>query len=538
LVAAPWVVPGFLFGTDWPGPRRLDWPVELWSAAPVQVLLAMTSLALSAEIASKLLVIGFLFIAALTAYRAVPAGDFVPRAAASVIYTVNPFVYGRLHYGQVFLLAGYALLPWVASRVFRLVTQPNVGQGLILALSLALVGAFTPHLLLPAILLLATSGTAVFFGRWRNLAYVLGLTRGVATCAGAFVVLSAYWLIPYLTGHSVESKIISQVGSGDLAAYSSVADPSLGLFPNLLGLYGFWAENVQRFPSLKLFAPYWFPALLALLTLATIGASFVFFSRTSALGALRWWVVSLLLAAVIGLLLEAGVAEPHIAPVVQWLDAVIPPYRGMRDAGKWASLLAVVYAQLVPLGVIAIRNWLRKRPRRIPNVAGALVAGLALAIPLYYGNGMLFGMHGEIRPSMYPTGWYAVDRAMAADPKHDRALFLPWHHYLRLSFVRNVDSVVASPAPTFFSVPIVVSADAEVGGVPPPADPEQRTIGALVATGSRADWATVLAARNIKYVIVANEIDSGRFAFFAKQPGFIRVLGDDNIALYRNQVLP
>jgi hypothetical protein len=538
LVAVPWLVPGFLFGTDWAGPRTLNWPAELSSGVPVQALLALASTAFSAELATKVLVVGFLFMGALTAYRALPVGDFIPRAASSVIYTANPFVYGRLHYGQFLLLAGYAILPWVATRVFRMVAQPNVRQGLILALSLVLVAAFTQHLLLPAILLLATSLAVVVIGRRRNVTYVFRLGRGVATSVGAFALLSAYWLIPFTAGRSVESKVIAQVGSGDLAAYSSVPDPSFGLFPNLVGLYGFWAENVQRFPSLKLFVPYWYLALLALLLLAGIGAFSVFFGQSSSSRELRWWVVSLLLAGTIGLLLEAGVAEPHIAPIVRWLDAILPWYRGMRDAGKWAALLAVVYAQLVPFGVIAIRNWLHNHSRPITSVAGAAVSGLALALPLYYGNGLLFGMHGEIQPSMYPTGWYAADRVMAADPKHDRALFLPWHLYLRLSFVGNVNSVVATPASTFFSVPTVVSSDPEVPGIVPPNDPEQRTITGLVVSGASADWAPALAARNIKYVLVAKEVDWERFAFFDHQAGFVRVAGDKSIALYRNTLLP
>jgi hypothetical protein len=98
--------------------------------------------------------------------------------------------------------------------------------------------------------------------------------------------------------------------------------------------------------------------------------------------------------------------------------------------------------------------------------------------------------------------------------------------------------VIASPAPGFFSVPVVISADPEVGGFTAPNDPDQQIITSLMATGNSADWATALAARNIKYVLVANEIDSERFAFFAHQPGFVRILGDDNIALYRNELLP
>jgi hypothetical protein len=540
LVTAPWVVPGFLFGTDWSGPRRFDWPTELSSGAPVQALLAATSAALSAELASKLLIVGCIFFAAFGAFRALPVGDFVPRAAASLIYVLNPFVYGRLHYGQFFLLAGYALLPWVATRVFRMVAQPKIRRGLILAVSLALIAAFTLHLLLPSILLLAASAAAMLVSQRRNVGYVLRLGLAIATCAAAFIVLGTYWLIPYLAGRSVESQIVARVGSGDLAAYSSVPDPMLGLFPNLLGLYGFWAENVQRFPSLKLFVPYWYVALLGLLLLAALGAISVFFAREAPLRGLRWWVVGLLLAGAIGVFLEAGVAEPHIAPLVRWLDAVFPPYRGMRDSGKWASVLAIIYAQLIPVGLIAIREGMKGRfhSRALKEWTTTAVAAFALTLPLYYGNGLLFGMHGQIRPSIYPAGWYAADRVMAADPKHERALFLPWHLYFRLSFVRNVNSVVANPAPTFFSVPTVVSADPEIAGLAPPTDPEQRILARLAATGASADWATALKARNIKYVVLAKEVDWSLFAFLDHQPGFVKVGDYGSIVLYRVTAIP
>jgi hypothetical protein len=110
---------------------------------------------------------------------------------------------------------------------------------------------------------------------------------------------------------------------------------------------------------------------------------------------------------------------------------------------------------------------------------------------------------------------------------------LPWHLYLRLSFVRNVNSVIATPAPTFFSFPIVASANPEVLGIAAPNDPEQRTITALVQTGASADWATTLESHGIKYVLVAKEVDWERFAFFDHQPGFVRVGDYGSIVLYR-----
>src|SRR4029077_18212289 len=120
LVAGPWVLPGYVFGTDWPGPRYFSVPTDFSSATPVDGMLVAVSAVVSAEIATKLVILVALFAAALGAFWALPVGDFVPRAIASVIYVVNPFVYGRMHYGQLLLIAGYALLPWVAAQLLTL----------------------------------------------------------------------------------------------------------------------------------------------------------------------------------------------------------------------------------------------------------------------------------------------------------------------------------------------------------------------------------------------------------------------------------
>src|SRR5207249_2644684 len=44
LVAGPWLGVGYLFGTDWPGPRRFDFPANISSAAPLQALLAAVAI--------------------------------------------------------------------------------------------------------------------------------------------------------------------------------------------------------------------------------------------------------------------------------------------------------------------------------------------------------------------------------------------------------------------------------------------------------------------------------------------------------------
>ena len=86
MVAAPWIRTGYLFGTDWPGPRRFDFPTGLSSSAPLGAALAGISRISSSEWAGKLLVLALLFTAALMAYRAVPTAGLIPGAIASTVY--------------------------------------------------------------------------------------------------------------------------------------------------------------------------------------------------------------------------------------------------------------------------------------------------------------------------------------------------------------------------------------------------------------------------------------------------------------------
>jgi hypothetical protein len=162
--------------------------------------------------------------------------------------------------------------------------------------------------------------------------------------------------------------------------------------------------------------------------------------------------------------------------------------------------------------------------------------GLLLALPLYYGNGLLFGVHGEIRPSEYPSGWYAADRVLSADPHPGRTLFLPWHEYMAYGFIQNQNKVVAPPAPTFFSVPIITSANPEIAGSAP-TDPEQVAITRLVGAGASGDWSAELAARGIKYVLVAREVDWQAYQYLKNQPGLVLQADYGSIQLYRNKLL-
>src|ERR1700681_2327171 len=54
IVAGRWLLPGYLFGTDWPAPRRFDFPTSVSSEMVPYAVLALTSGVLGAEGTGKL----------------------------------------------------------------------------------------------------------------------------------------------------------------------------------------------------------------------------------------------------------------------------------------------------------------------------------------------------------------------------------------------------------------------------------------------------------------------------------------------------
>lgn len=532
-VAGPWLLSGYLFGTDWPGARHYPMPSAPNSSALVSVGLAAVAWAIGGEATGKIFVLGALLAAGALMYRASSDRGFIPRAAAAALYMTNPFVYDRLHYGQLFLLAGYATLPWVWLRTRELLLRPSARTSLWAAAAFTIVGIFSPHVLLMAALLAVCVYAAHVVSAKEKIDYLSRTGRWVLMATVVAAVASSYWLIPLIAGHGYEGGVIAGTGSGELNAYSVAPDRFVGLLPNLLGLYGSWVEKTGRFTSMKEFVPYWPLVLTVILVVDVIGAFTAFRQRATRLAPS---VAGLLLVGAVAVVLEMGISEPITSGLVKWLDSHFVIYRGMRDAGKWGALLALVYSQLFGLGAAAILDWLKRtvtQPARAAWAEGA-AAALLLVLPLYYGNGLLVGAHGEIKPSAYPAGWYSADRLLLSDPNPGRVLFLPWHNYMRYSFIQNQNQVVACPAPSFFSARILHSIDPEVPGIAPPVSSDQVAISSLIATGSTGNWARVLADLGVKYVLLAKELDWASYKYLDDQPGLQKVADLESIVLYRN----
>ena len=111
-------------------------------AVPADLLVALASRLVPADLVQKLVLAGVFAGAAAGAARLVPSRSLAARAAAAVLYAWNPFIYERLLMGHWGLLVSYAALPWAARAALDLrAGKRHAVPHLVLSLAVAAAGS-------------------------------------------------------------------------------------------------------------------------------------------------------------------------------------------------------------------------------------------------------------------------------------------------------------------------------------------------------------------------------------------------------------
>jgi hypothetical protein len=492
LVAGPLLGRGLFLAVDAsPVPRpRLD--PSYWglgqgthegslSRLPLDALLVAVAHVSSAALAQKLVLVSAVFLAGWGMHRLADVSSPGARVFAGLLFAVNPWVYDRIWAGQLFVVLGYALLPWAFGAFRSLLRGERTTAWRFVLLALA-VGIASSHM---ALLLGLLCGVTLVFARGR------AALRPALVAFGLAALASVWWLVPT----PGVREVWSQVGDGQLALYASTSHGP-GLLPTVVGLSGFW--NDAR-PAVS-FVPAW-PAL-ALTLLALAGGGLVLRRRDPV-------SLGIALAGVFGLAMALGYAWGPTRPSFAWLLAHVPPLRSFRESGKGLALVALAYAYLGSAAVEdVVRGFAASARGRVA------VAVTLLLVPLVLGGRELWGAWGQLRPSSYPAAWSQADARLSAEAQGSRTLVLPFHGYFALDFAH--DRVVANPAARFFRAPVAVGRS--VGTADDVVDPDQRRIaGAL--DGPAASFADCLAASGIGRVLVLHQADWRSYGNLATRPG-------------------
>jgi hypothetical protein len=452
IVVAPLTRRGWLLLLDWvPGPRRVGAAAGALPTGPLFWLPVRAGHALFGA------AIGWIPLAVALAFAAAGAarlidGPWPARIAAGVAFAWNPFVYDRIAVGQMSVLMGYALLPWLPRAALRASARRDV---VVVAAWWAAMAACTLHF--------AWIGGVVVCAA----ALVRVLELGPALAARAFAIvlvvtgaITAAWML--FAPPSASPRGTTAV----LTTFATKPDPDLGRGLGILAQQGFWRTVVTRpRDDLGVLFPMIAGASIAAAALGLWLARRTPRARLAAVAAI---------SGLAGFVLAFGNQGP-LGSLYTLLFLHLPGFGMMREAQKWVALVSLAIA--VGTGCFANALASSRRPR---------LAWAVIAIPLAFAPTMAWGLDGRIAPAHYPASWTAVRTAV--DGLRAPVVVLPWEEYP--APVVTGDRTVANLGPSYFGERVVTSRDPDVPGVP--AD-----------RGARAEVATAVHAAEAQATIGA-----------------------------------
>lgn len=515
-VMLPLLKPGFILTLDMVFTPTLHLPSELTSSYPFHALLHFLNFIIPADILQKLMLLAILLLASIGMHRLIRL--LSPKAQeidwgiylASIFFAINPFTYSRFMAGQYAVLLGYALLPWFVRLLLTFLNRPSLMSGLKLGAVATIIGIVSIHTL-GAVIIAAVVATGIVVWRFRHKLKAF-LTFGAVAIA-LFAALSSYWLVPLALGQGKTATIIGDFTVADTEAFETRGGNPAVRVGHIIRLQGFWVEDKGQFLLPQDRAMLW--GLTALIIVALV-----------IYGAVRLWQknrpITIFFAAsgLIGLLLAAGMFGP--------VGDQILLMTGVREPHKLVGLLVVTYGVFLAFGVNGFLANMRERN----ETAYGLSAVVLLIIPFLFMRVMFWGFSGQLTPRQYPTDWTTVNQQLNKDNTDFAALFLPWHQYMHFDFAGRI---IASPASAFFDKPMVVSTDPELAGATSGQQDERgRAVERLIKDVNEQELADELAEQNIKYVILAKDLDYEDYAYLDRTPELKRIGNYQTIVLYEN----
>ena len=550
-VCFPFFGPGRLFLLDWSiGPHAAILSSAFYGLNGGLTAGVMDSIVMGAlnyvlgGPATWLPIVAFFPLAAIGAGR-LAGGSRWSRIGAGTLYAVNPFVFNRLFVGHIPLLIGYALLPYATSGALRSMV-PRSARWFVAALWWALLTALSPHFAwIYGVVVVGVALVSLRQHSWRR---ALGW---LVTSGAAFVLTSAYLIAPHLV-----TTLPTQVGQASLDLYRTTSDPHLGLYLNVLGLYGFW--RIGPGPVLpKDIITGWPFILLAVLLVVGLGA----WSRlrrqipnaaltprenvdpqvatelnkdegeavTPVRSHQRTLAALLAVVGVAGYFLALGNQGPT-GPLFGWAYVHVPFFAIMREPQKFLMLLALAYAVFFGWGVDRFAQLVASPASRRRMAAAALTA---IALPMAYTPTIFGGLAGQLANSTLPRAYQQADSLMGDGTGN--VLYLPWHLYLAYPFAQ--DRVIANSGPASFQLNVIAGDNVESGNsFTQSTSPRSAYLEELFFHSSEIHhFGSLVSPLGVKYVVLSKTVDWSSYQWLSKQRDLQLVLNSPSLEVWRNR---
>jgi hypothetical protein len=344
--------------------------------------------------------------------------------------------------------------------------------------------------------------------------------------AAALLLLAAvnsYWLVAFFH----PATTFEAISQADFAAYQTRTDPTVGVWGNVLSLYGFWNTD---FSLPKDSLPFWW-ALSAVIVAAAAAGAYIRFSQAQH----PWHYPNMELYPLP--MFSSRVCQPYFAPDSAFLYHFLPGFKGLRETDKITGLLAFTYAFLAPMGLKSASQLLADTYAGTTSkaVTKKLVYVLFLAIPFLVDVTPCSTALPPGAPVDYPASWYQANELLSQSTTTQKVLFLPWWGYLRFPFAHNI--LIANPAKQFFDSNMVSGQKYENIHLTsaPQTELDVEIQEALDGTISADEFVTYLKAHNFTHIMLVQEEDSPKYAFLFTATQMKKALDTGDLVLFSLQ---
>jgi len=530
-ILGPLLAHGYILTLDMAFAPNMGFDTQLYgleggplAAAPLFLLLQLVSKIAPMWLIQKIILFLIFFAAALGAHRLFPIKG-AGRYFVGMLYTLNPFTYIRFITGQWMILAAYAVVPFAIKAFLSLLEEGGIRNTVKVALLATLTAALSTHILFMLFLAFLIIFLARMVKERRKPANILKAIKALALAGGMFILLNLYWLILlFMEGMA----IVSQFGETDLYVFAPIATSSFGVTFDVASMHGFWRGGYIYTQDILTF---WWLLLLLLLFLATYGFIGNCFDNRQ-----RWVSIPFATLGFIGFFLALGMASSMTRPLFTWLYNNVPFFIAFRDSQIFVALLCLCYAYLGGFTVNELAQKLRKQMRRPIRIGVGVILIIVLLTPSLYSL-PIFGLWGQVKATDYPREWYEVNNYLNQDEDDFNVLFLPWHLYADYNWLPNKDRRLGNPAGKFFDKPVIRGDNVELPGVySTSTNPISRYVEFLLSKRSGINnLGELLSPLNIKYVILAHEVDYESYDFLYQQEDLSVELAKSGLTLFKNE---
>lgn len=498
VILGPLIRPGWVLLLDWVVGPRSDFSDRIFSGSSLPagpaffgtaaLIQAVLGGAVGWALPLLLLVVGgigagFLVLANGSGLSTLAA------CTAATAYIWNPFVHERLYSGQLAVLAGYAIVPYLVALSLR-----TVGNGAPQATRRGTLAMFMPgfvwalgaassihYAVLGGIVVATVAGVTAACEPGSSRASL----RWMLEVSAVAVIITATWLVPVLDDAPPTGN------QQTIAAFATRPDPNLGLGPGVVFQTGFWRPSPGE-PNSTL--GWWWPLIAGSLG----GAALIGLVSLARSKQKRCAFVAGFLA-IVGWLLGQGGDGP-VGQLFRVLTDV-PTFRVMREAGKFVALLSLAWAVGLAGCADLVSRSIRSSPQLRSSRVFRLLTLFVVIMPIGLTPGLAWGVGGRLDATDYPPAWSAIQRELERSRNGDvngDVIVIPFVGYFDPGFTNN--RVVRNPAKAYFGSRVVLSDDAQIEGLPPSTSTRQ----VAAALRSREPGKN-LAKLGIGWVVVASK---------------------------------